>query len=320
MTATVLGRHNWEMNRTREGNREYTLTCLVESDYDDGPAQVMQAVGLPTIGTYWSFGNDADFWAFCTPDLQISYYNRNEGERHKYWTTTQVFSTRPIQRCQDSSIEDPLMEPPKISGSFNNVQKEIKEDRNGSQIKSSSHEQITGIMKDDARPSVIIEWNSASLDLDWIASAINTLNDGRMWGLAARKIKLSNVSWSRQLYGLCNFYYTKRLEFEVRFDGFDSDAIGDRIMDTGFRCLRGKWVESGTAGVPPTWEQETGLDETNPDHYIRVKDCWEDPAPMRVPLDGHGGRLTDPTTPVFIDKVELYAETNFLAYGIPAVL
>lgn len=320
MSAVVLGRYNWDMQRDQEGHRTYKLVTKIQSEYDDGPATVMNAAGLPLVGSYWAYGNDVDSWAYCSPEMQINYFDQRDGERHKFWLCEQTFSTRGRKRCSDNQIEDPLLEPPRISGSFNNVQKETKVDRFGNPIESSSHEQITGIKKDDARPSVIIEWNSAVLDLEWLSAAINTLNDGPMWGLPARRIKLSNASWSRQIYGLCGFYYTKRIEFECRYDGFDSNAVGDRIMDTGFRCLLGEWVEAGTADWPMTWRQADNLDEDNLDHYMRVRDCWHDPSPMRVPLDGHGGRLTDPTTPVFIPAVELYGETNFLAYGVPAVL
>lgn len=332
MTASVIGRISWGASRTKEGGREYSLKTRVLSGYDDGPHDVMHASGLPTIGSYWSFGGDSDPWAFCTPEVTVT--PMVEGEPNRLWVVEQKFATPTAaggsqsKRCQDTSIEDPLLEPPKISGSFAVYQREAKTDRFGSPIQSSSLEDITGVMKDDSRPSVVIEWNSAVLDLPWLTNAIHTLNDRPMWGMEKRKIKLSSVSWSRLVYGVCSFYYTKRLEFDVRFGGFDFTEEGERIMDVGYKCLRGRWIPpgsptgTGTATTHEwTWEEDATANRFNPGDFIRARDPFEDPAPQKIPLDGFGGRLTDPLNPVFLtDGFELYGETNFLAYGIPSTL
>jgi hypothetical protein len=309
------------MTRSAEGAREYKLISRIQALTTDGPAQVMYASGLPMVGSYWAFGGDVDPWAYCTPALTIT--PEITGEPNKYWTVEQTFATptggKGPTRCQDANIEDPLLEPPKISGAFNRYDERVEFDRNGARIKSSSHEQITGLTMDGTRPTVVFEWNSPILDLAGMAALINTLNDRSMWGLTSRKIKLNGITWSRQMYGLCNYYYTKRFEFEVRYDGFDDD----KILDTGFRCLKGVWVPpAGTSNAAPTWDQDDDADKDDSTHFIRVKDYLDDPNPMRVPLDGNGGRLTDPTTPVFIPggAVEYYDESNFLAYGVPSQL
>jgi hypothetical protein len=300
------------MERDSDGYRDYTLTLLVEADYEDGPCQVMFASGIPTIGTYWVYGNDYDYWAYCRPDMTVTPVNT--AEPNKYWTVEQTFSSKPREQGQNESNDDPLLEPPVISGSFNRWTRETKVDRLDKQIKSSSHEQITGVEKDDTRPTVSFEWNTAVLDLSGMTNLINKVNDNAMWGVGARCIKLNEISWSRKVYGQSGFYFTKKFDFEVRFDTFDNS----KILDTGFRCLRGKWVKPVAPSLLWTWE-DGGGDKDNPFDFIRVKDSLEEPEPMRVPLD-EGKRLTDPTAPKFIPKVEIYDEVNFLSYGIPSQL
>jgi len=316
MSATVKGRIDWGLDRDNEGHRTYKLQSLVKcSSSLDGPATVMTASGLPSIGSFWAFGNETDPWAFCYPTMKVTPVNT--GEPNIWWEVEQTFSTKPLNRCQDESVDDPLLEPPKISGSFARFQKEIERDRNNALIKSSSHEIVRGIEKDASRPQVNISFNSPILALDTISSMIDGVNSVPMWGLTTRKIKLTTVSWERKMNGLCNYYYTKNLQFEVRYEGWDVEDL----VDKGFKCLRGKWNKSGTGdGATYSWEQDSGLDPEDPDHFIVAKDANDENAPQETLLDGSGGRLTDPNSPVFLSTVELYHEYNFLEYGVPAVL
>src|SRR5690606_22693106 len=96
-------------------------------------------------------------------------------------------------------------------------------DRYGNPIKSSSHEQFRGsnVEFDANRPTVWVDQNVSSLGLATFASMIDCVNDRPLWGLPKRRIKLSNVTWERKMYGTCRFYYTRKLEFDIRYDGFD---------------------------------------------------------------------------------------------------
>ena len=65
MVATVMtGQRTWNLRRDDEGHREYTIVHQVRADALDGPAIIMQAGGLPSVGSTWNFDNDADPWAF----------------------------------------------------------------------------------------------------------------------------------------------------------------------------------------------------------------------------------------------------------------
>jgi len=288
---------------------------VVTTSVGDGPASVTWASGLPTVGSYWAFGNDLDIWAFCWPTMTVTPIITDEPGY--FWKGTCKFTTKPFKRCQDTSIEDPLLEPPRLRGGFNTRTKETTKDRHGKLIKSSSHEIIGGLSKDFGSATVNVTMNVAALDLEDFLEAIHKVNDAPLWGMDARHIKLNNATWTRNIYGTCSYYFTVSYEFEAREESWDETDIAD----AGFNCLRGKWVESGTStAYPPHWEEEEGLDPEDPFNFIVAKDANDERMSKPILLNGRGGRLTNPDLPEFIDPVEHYDEYNFLLLGIPASL
>lgn len=310
MSASVLhtdARVVWGGTRDEEGHRTFKIVHQVKcTSENDGPYTVMNATGLPTIGSAWTFGNDFDLWAFCTPEMKVRRHpDYKRGEPAVWWYVEQTFSTVPQERCADTQIENPLDEPDKISGSFSKFTREAQQDRNGDLILSSSHEPITGVERDDNRPTVVVEQNISDLGLDTFSAMVDTVNDAGLWGLPARTIKLSNVSWERHIYGTCFFYYTRRLEFEVDFDTFDRDDIADR----GF-----KEFNPNIADNP--------INRANPANYVHIKDPNDENVSTPQMLDGNGSLNNDPVNnPKFLaPAVELYNESNFLTLGIPTSL
>src|SRR5690606_20598511 len=126
MTATLLGRIDWGVQRADDGHRDYFIKWLVEAPSTAyGPQSISFTPGLPQIGAPWTFGTDNDAWAFCTPAWSIAPRNASQ-QRSQYWVVTQPFTTRPMWRCQDTHIENPLLEPPRLSGSYVKYVKEIR--------------------------------------------------------------------------------------------------------------------------------------------------------------------------------------------------
>lgn len=296
-TSGLIG---WECSRDKEGYRHYsTQHRVVTTDVNDGPYTVLTASGLPLVGALWNPGNDLDVWAFCTPERSVRKHPSEEFDKGTHWIVTVKWTTKADQeRCQNQTIEDPLQEPMKISGSFNRATEEARQDKDGDLILSSSHERIFGIEKDVDRPTVRIEQNVASLGLDVFSQMINTVNDSALWGLPARTIKLSNVSWSRQLWGTCNFYYTRSFDFEVNYNTWD---LSD-VVDEGYKVLK------------------AGGDKTDPADFNIHKDNRDENTTVPIMLDGNGALNNDPSVPVFIPTVQLYGESNFLTLGIPTIL
>lgn len=302
-----------------DGNREYTVARLVRtSSIYDGPATVMACPGLPTPGSAYNIGTDIDVWAFCKPNMKVTIHQQlKEGEPTLIWRVEQQYTTKPGKRCRDTSIEDPLLEPQKVSGSFIKKTKEVTQDRHGNTIKSSSHEIIRGpqVEFDSNNPTVRIEQNVASLGLSTFAQMVDTVNNNTLWGLSSRKIKLSNVTWERKLYGVCNYYYTRSFDFDIDYNGFDKYPI-----DEGTKVLNGHWGDGTGTGSVSGWildDVDGGApDPSNPSHFIRFKDRHDENA--HVILNGAGLPLEDGDNPVPI-TVEYYRESNFLLLGIPTV-
>jgi hypothetical protein len=258
----------------------------------------------------------------------------------KIFNVTVPFSNKPQNRCQDFKVEDPLLEPQKISGGFNRFTEEATKDRYGYPILNSAHEQVRGpqVEFDNNRPVVKIEQNVANLQLDLLTVMIDTVNGYYLWGFPPRSIKLSGVSWERKFYGNCSVYYTRQLEFELAGlqdagltgTGSDPEPIQsvyktwDReLLDEGTKVLKGHWKRNGNwvldkiDGAYP--------DPSNPTHFIRFKD--RNGENTRVILNGAGlpagvrvgsgsGSISDETEigSIYLEK---YHESDFLLLGIP---
>ena len=318
------GQSRWSGDTDDDGHRTYTIVHKVLADKLDGPNIVMNTPGLPLQGSCWSFDNDEDHWALCWPTMKVT--PKLNDQPNTEWTVEQKFSTRPFGRCEN--VEDPLLEPQKVSGTFVKYTKEITKDRHGEQIKTSSHELIHGplVEFDDNRPTVRVEQNVADLELGVLSSMVDTVNDATLWDLEPRKIKLSNASWNRKVYsdaGRCTgtgttsdciYFYTRVLDFDINFETFDR-----KIADEGTKVLHGHWEDSGWVlddidGAPP--------DFNNPQHFYRFKD--RNGENTRVLLNGQGEPISlDETgtgtagSNIYEIDVEYYEESNLLLLGIP---
>lgn len=295
MAAICYDFKDWSLSRDGEGYRTYKGTWLIRTTADlDGPGIVLNAAGLPAIGSYWAFGNDSDPWCFCTPEAEVKPIVSEE--RCNEWEVQLTFTNAPRKRCQDNSIQDPLSEPYDISGSFLKYTKEAVTDIYGNLLLMSSQELMRGpaVEKDANFPTVTIKKNQASIGLATYADMVDAVNDATLWGLSARKIKLEQVSWARKLYGTCSFYYQLQFDFKINFEGYDR-----KIIDEGTRTL----MPGGTAG--------------NQDHYNKKKDRQGEN--IRVLLNGSGGLLPAGASPYVWDK-RLYNERNLLLLGIPSTI
>lgn len=328
MSATLLDGHvSWGLTRDKDGYRQYKIRHYVNTnDYRDGPNVVLNCPGLPAVGSVWNFDNDYDPWCYCSPETTVSIRTGvKEGQKTFYWTVDNIFTNVPGKRCQDDSIEDPLLEPYDISGSFIKYTTEASYNYDGTRIKTSSHERITGPMVefDANRPTVKISQNVPILDLATFAAMVDTLNSAPLWGLPARCVKLSNASWQRKIYGTCGYYFTRVFDFDIMYETFDRS-----VPDEGTKCLHGYWGDGDDAGTAPDdWIliniNGSPPDPDNPSHFSRFKDRNGENA--RCLLNGAGlpaqvglatGNSGDPAT---VDIV-YYGESNFFLLDIPASL
>ena len=296
MTAVAVGMLEWEASRDKDGHRDYKSSYLVKTDdLHDGPRMAMLAEGLPAIGSTWDYDNDRDDWALCTPESTVKpVYTK---ERCHYFIVDLIHTTRPLRRCQDSQIDNPLFEPYRIGGSFTTYSEEAYYDRFGRPIMSSSYEMYQGaeIEFDAGRPTISIGFNSPDVPVPIFAPIIHVLNDNYLWGLAPRTIKLSGVRWQRLMYGTCSFYYSIDYDFEINYNTWDR-----LIPDMGTRHLK------------------TGGDPDNITHFK----TYVDPntmEPTKCFLNG-SGEAAEELADVFVKRVEKYAQGNLLLLGVPSDL
>lgn len=322
MTATLTGFKTTGCDVDNEGYRTYKLTSLVETDdKNDGPFTVLNCPDLAAWGSPWIFGNDYDPWAYCYPTTKVSIYSEKEGDPVYQWAVEQTFSNKPLKRCQDTKIEDPLLEPQKVSGGWVKRSREATYDRFGQRILSSSFEQLRGnpVEFDENGDTVTIEQNVAILELPVFTFMKDCVNSAPLWGMAARTIKLGKVSWERKILGICGYYYTRTFEFEVNANTWDRD-----VPDEGDKVLDGHWEKNATTG---DWEWQVRfknpaissalISASDPRNFIRAKDPHDQPC--HVQLNGSGVPLKFGDAPAKI-HVEKYDEADFLLLGIPTVI
>lgn len=328
-TELIQGVRTYSMQRDADGYREYKLTHLVRAGVNDGPFNVLNTPGLPLPGSAWIIGNDVDLWSWCRPDAVVTIHQEKEGDANLYWRVEQTFSNKPLprdsQRCQDVAIEDPLLEPQRVSGSFTKFTEEATTDRDGNPIKNSAHEPIRGVQAefDQNRPNVRIEQNVAVLDLALCTSMVDTVNDGPLWGLPERCIKLSNFSWERRFYGLCYIYYVRSFEFDINFNTFDKD-----LLDEGTKVLNGDWDNQARWQLKNLGDlADIAPDPANPGHFKQILDKDGNLTrfilngaglPAEVEVVSPGGVVSPPSDPGTV-HVERYPESNFLLLGIPVI-
>lgn len=306
MACVVIGGQRvWSGGIDEEGYRSYKVSFIVQGIPGvDGPAQALQAVGLPLIGsTYFITANEIDLWAWRRPTTEVSPYSQEGGEKHAYQEVVCNFSNKRPEKGRETDPgvppDDPLAQPPKISGKSVKYTTEATHDRYGRPINTSSHEQIRGAQNewDDNRRSVTIQQNVAELGLaDYF---VNMLNSEVLWGNPPRTVKLSDFNWNKQWVGTVSYYYSRTLEFDIDPKGFDRS-----ILDEGTKVLNGRWnTPSETDGwIVTNLPDGTVPNPDNPAHFIAATDRQGNP--LKMILDG-AGKPWDPdsvTIREFIDR------------------
>lgn len=306
--STLLGPWDWKMSRDADGHRTYDLWWLIEAQNSatgpsaslDDPSVIINTSGLPTIGSVWSdldFIDGADDYAWCTPECEVEPYESKPGEPPLYYRLKNTFTTRPMKRCQDNTIQNPLNEPHELSGSW--VDKKIIPyiDRDGLPYRSSTGEPLIGQETeiDDADWEIVVGFNSAAIPLALVNSLRHHLNDSTLWTLATGKVKFSRYSFTRKLYGTCTFYYNNQMRFSVR------DSWAQYLADKGR-------MELGSGGSA-----------SNPVDWIVAKDIYGENKPI-MRLDINGKPIVSNTqTPNTITR-NPYPLGNLLLLGIPSTL
>jgi hypothetical protein len=346
----------WSMSREDDGHRtyklKYTIGCTSELD---GPVTALLTPGLPQFGTQWIIGNDVDIWAWCRMEIDVK--PMVEKEPNEFFELEMTFSTKPPpwKTCQGNQIEDPLLVPQQIGGSFVRYQKEYIYDRLGKVPNKPNQNMIVDragallhgpqVTFDASRPQVRIQQNTPQLQFTLLCSLADTVNASPLWGFNKRCVKLSEIQWERKFYGTCNVYFTRTFTFDINANTWDTD-----LQATSTKAIRGAWVttigdanygkyiakpiNTGTA-AQPIYQNP---DPTHPTDYVRYFDWYGNPSEAYLDVNGipipssainkdaNGNPVPPPKqTPFPIvtkgqSQLQIYQQADFLQLGIPTTL
>lgn len=239
----VEGARSWSLEKDDEGHRNYDISHLVECTGDgnriEGLSEVSVTPGLPAIGATWDIDGDIDTAAYCAPYMKVTAHDEKPGEKPTFYLVEQKFTTKAWKRCQDQTVENPLLEPQKVSGTFEKYTREASMNKDKQPLLTSSHELYRGsqVEVDGNRPTVRIVQNVADLDLPLMARMMGKVNDSELWGLSERCVKVSSAAWERLVQGKCNFYYQRSFEFDIAYETFDK-----RLLDHSRKSLNTRYV------------------------------------------------------------------------------
>jgi hypothetical protein len=294
MAAFVIGNIpvDWSMSQDEEGHRDYQLIWQVQTDGPTyGPDYAMFASGLPVPGAHLGVGMTHDPWAFYQRKGTAKLKSRDQ--HRSIWLVETAFSTRPVKRCQTSSIEDPLLEPPKIRGAFDTFQREAMADKDGHPLLNAAGQRFRGpaVQIEDGWPTVEVEQNVAWINLPLLGSYRYSVNNATFWGMPTRTVKCKTFTWERVLYGTCYYYFKVVTSFQLNESKWDLHLLEEGEM--------------------------VRIPGTTPPKFRRAKDDYEEN--VHVLLDAAGNALAPGAAEVYTDK-RVLKELNFSTVGWPATL
>jgi hypothetical protein len=312
-------------------HRTYTSTFQVIADKEEGPFKVGSASGLPLYGASYVWYSGFDLWSFAR-DFQVERVARikDKGIERAKWIVTITYTSQPSDGSNNNKTprDNPLDDPPVISGSFNSYTFPAYRDKNQDLISNSARGPYVPPPNSTGRiDTVKISYNTANIDLPLRSKYLSEdcVNSDSIWGLDPRQAKI--VRWDYQiLYAGNNFSYIKNnFEFHISFRS--------TVKDVGLVCTgkkyankfgwytvlpnRGEYYVDG--GLPA--EGDDGFtEEQKSDIAQRTKkfmDANDQPLSAPGKLDCSGDRLPSQSDP---QKWNIYAIEQELAFtAIPGM-
>lgn len=294
-----------ELSWDSDYHRTYTSIWHVLDDFDQAPADAATGVGLPDYGSTYTWFTKTDPWAVC---LSVKVKRGKKrianpgGKDRAIWVCTVTHSSKPQQTNQFVPRENPLDQPPIISGNFQNYKKQAHRDKDGNPVQNSARQPYNPVPEiDDAFDTVVIKVNTASIDLAQRAGYRGKVNSDALWGLVARQIKLAKWAWRKQRVGTGFSYIENTLEFHISYEQHPTDPHNGPSGKIGWYTTRPDsgmiYYEDGTFDA---------------DHELHFSDREDHPKGEPGKLKDDGDRLPD-ATPVNYNVFLLEPELPFLA-------
>jgi len=278
-----------EYSDTDDGIRSYVAT--IESICDskaDTPRTVVLDL-LTHYPPYFAFTGDS----WCRARRPRNVKRRSVDKNRHVWRSQIEYTNRPLKFDQEDERGDPLFVPPKISGSFARAMRAATKDRHDDPITNSSDEpELPAPEVDDSRDTLVVEVNTATIDLALRAAMRDKVNHAAHWGLEKRCIKLGQWAYTIEYYNPGLYYIANRFEFEINIEKWDFVRL-----DMGLRIISGE-------------------DPDGKKQYLTLMDDVDQP--LREPrlLDGEGQLLEADAEPVIL-RSEIYDEADFSDLPLP---
>lgn len=244
----------------------------------DGPITARQSVGIPAYREPYRWFGDVNNWAFCN-GLETSL--REVDKTKKVWRIKVTHSTRATSR-DNTPRENPLDEPPELSGSFVEGSRIVYKDKDGAFIRNSAGQQfVGGLEQPEGYDTLSYKVNTATIDLALRASLANKVNSAALWGLPARCVWFKQWQWVVRYFGNEDFV-ANTMEFYIRPA---NDPWNEELLDEG------DWHYVDAGGGVPAVDADGN----------RVLRSFVDPTDLRQVrglLDGNGfpGNAAAPVT------------------------
>ena len=225
-----VGKMSSKLSVNEKFHRNYTSTYQVVGQFDASPFEILQGIGIPAYGSSYNWNGFIDLWAFAKG------FDAEPGERIKdplggsidmmRWMATVKHSSEPFDGSNDAQTprENPLDDPPVISGGFSPYKRNVHRDKNGIAIENTAKFPYDpGISIDDAYDTVKISFNTATINLVQRAEFRGTVNSASIWGLDPRMAKLTRWDWQILRAGATMEYIKHNFEFLISYQAHATD-------------------------------------------------------------------------------------------------
>lgn len=278
-----------------EGNRTYGVTWAIWTDVATvGPIAVRNALGL-TYSSYYQFYDEQDLGAFFD-GVDVQGINLDQSGRLRRYATVK-YTTRPKKRCDEAQIDNPLLQPEKRSGSFAQFQTPLVKDIFGAAYTNAAGHPLFDAVKDDSRPSLVIQKNFPLSHLPVLWSYRDAVNIDTFYGKPKRQWKVMRIAWDEVFLGTCASYAAVTLEFQHDPDMWDFEHV-----NAGFYEL--------TAGGIQVIKDREGLPVSEP-HPLTLGGRMLPPN-----IDAAGNPIPNGPNQVNYVSCRGYPEKAFKAIGI----
>lgn len=202
-------------------NRTYKATYQVIADLFEGPQAVLNAFGIPTWGSPFTWGLDFDAWSFSNGynanPIEMITFNLGLGEVQCWkWHVEVTWSTESSERSMLKPKMNPLEEPPVISGSFVGNQERAVRDKDGKPIVNTAAEPYieNAPTRYSNLDSLEIAFNTPTIDLVLRNEMMGRVNSEPIWGLGIRQALL--LQWGYKIANAGELEYIQNtLSFQI---------------------------------------------------------------------------------------------------------